>query len=509
MIGIIPSAGKGTRFKELGKVYSKTILPFKEKPILIHQIEWMEQMGVDDIRVILHHRSESVERMIKMFEKKVHLYYQKDTSGLSSAILTGLKENENNSVLISLGDILPQESINEQYFESDFISVKSVQDFSRWCMVEKKQQNVVFYDKPSSRPPTNLAVSGVYFFKDSSLLYKNLETQIKNNIKINGEYQLSTILTLYNTELIDLKLKDFGTLEEYIKNKDVSKSRSFNIITDNGTTITKESVVHAEKIIQELNWYKNIPTDLKIYTPTIYSSLLYENTSSYTMKKIQHHTLRELYLYLDSTIETWEIIIDKLFELLEKKRKYGKPNNFSQYVYNKTVQRAKSIDTNIIEVNSDVVNDFLKTFKEHICEGRNTLMHGDFCFSNLFFDFTNEDIIMIDPRGEMFGNDYYEVAKLAHSILWDYDFIDVELYSVRNKNVHIYNDGKQSIKKYFIQKIKSLYSEDEIEYIILLAGSLFLSMIPLHDHNKTNQQLYYKIFTNIYECFKKKNCLEF
>lgn len=39
MIGIIPAAGKGVRFKEIGKNYSKTILPYNEKPILIHQIE--------------------------------------------------------------------------------------------------------------------------------------------------------------------------------------------------------------------------------------------------------------------------------------------------------------------------------------------------------------------------------------------------------------------------------------------------------------------------------------
>ena len=82
MIGIIPAAGKGTRFKELGKLYSKTILPYKGKPLLIHQIEYMEEHGVSDIRVVLGHQAEETERILK--NKRRFVYEKRENWRLLS-----------------------------------------------------------------------------------------------------------------------------------------------------------------------------------------------------------------------------------------------------------------------------------------------------------------------------------------------------------------------------------------------------------------------------------------
>jgi len=73
MIGIIPAAGEGTRFKELGKQYSKTILPYKEKPILIHQIEWLEKHGCTDIRVVINHQEDTIKDIVKLYNKTIQL----------------------------------------------------------------------------------------------------------------------------------------------------------------------------------------------------------------------------------------------------------------------------------------------------------------------------------------------------------------------------------------------------------------------------------------------------
>ena len=38
MLCVIPAAGRGVRFNELGKNYPKRVLPYKEKPIIAHNI---------------------------------------------------------------------------------------------------------------------------------------------------------------------------------------------------------------------------------------------------------------------------------------------------------------------------------------------------------------------------------------------------------------------------------------------------------------------------------------
>jgi len=504
MIAIIPAAGKGTRFKELGKQYSKTALPYKEKPLLIHQIEWLEKYNCT-IRVVINHQEDSVKNILSMYNKNVQICKQENMNGLSGAIHSAMTPEDNEDVLILLGDLVPVQNIKKEYFNSSFLTVQEVPDYSRWCMVST-ENGIKFYDKPKTDPGTNKALSGVYYFKNSNKLFNALNDQlIDYSSKINNEFQISTVLDVISrTEHIDLhelEIIDFGTLEEYLKNKSVKKSRSFNDIKVNDCTITKSSSKYREKIIKEYNWYNNIPDDIKINTPRIFSSSIYGDSTSYTMEKILAPSLREIYLFLDSTGETWSSIFTEVFSLLEKMNRYGKPNDFMDTVVQKTIGRIKNIE---FEIDYNLVNDFVKELRvQSKIYRKSTLMHGDFCFSNLLYDFKTSRLTMVDPRGEIFGDQYYEIAKLYHSIFFDYDFIDTELYIYNNDNYTIYNNGKEDVKNLFKNIIDKYYTKEEQKYILLLTGSLFISMIPLHNHNKVNQKIFYDVFIRIYNKYKE------
>ena len=503
MIGIIPAAGKGLRFKELGKNYAKAILPYKEKPLLIHQIEWLEQHDCEAIIIVLNHQIEGVKEIINYYNKKVIIKYQETQDGLSSAIFSAIKDYYDEEFLIILGDILSTENIFSGFFDRNFISVKEVNDYSRWCMVKKiiSNEKVIFFDKPLIKPETNLAVSGVYFIKNGNNFYNLLNSQIEKNIKINNEYQLSTVLQeiadTENMELINLKIIDFGTLEEYLNNRSVKNSRSFNEIINKDNFIIKSSKDKAEKLIKEFNWFKNLPEEISIHTPRLFSKNFYSENCHYTMEKILAPSLREIYLFLDSSIETWTEIFNSCFYLLDKMKTFGRKNTFMKDVFEKTKNRINQIE---IPIENKLVNNFLNDFKSLIDLKNDiySLMHGDFCFSNLLYDFKSSKIKMIDPRGELFGSHYYEIAKLFHSIIYDYDFVDSELYIMKDSNYKLYNNGKKDIKDLFINKIEERYSKEEIKYIKYITASLFLSMIPLHSHNTNNQKIYYDIFKNIY-----------
>lgn len=507
MIGIIPAAGKGTRFKELGKQYSKTILPYKEKPILIHQIEWLENNGCNDIRVVVNHQEESIKNTLYMYNKTgIKIVRQEEQNGLSGAVFCALEKNYNDNVLVLLGDLVAKTNISNDLKDHNFISVQRVPDYSRWCMVDADVSPVKFYDKVSERPPTNLAVSGIYHFTSSALLRNLLKEQLKNDSnKINNEFQLSTVLQeIANDDdflIIETELIDFGTLEEYLENRSVKISRSFNDITINGNIVNKSSELEREKIIKEYNWFNNLPTDIKIHTPRIFEREFFLPRTWYNMEKVLCPSLREVYLFMDSSKETWDNIFNSMFDLLKKMEFHGQQNSFMKTVVDKTIARVNDID---IPVENKLIKEFIAYMENTINNfSRPALMHGDFCFSNLLYDFQSSKVIMIDPRGELFGDHYYEVAKIAHSVLFDYDFVDAELYYVVSGKSYLYNKGKEEVKETFMSYLDKYYSKQEQEYIFMITASLFLSMIPLHKHNRYNQEMYYEIFKRIFNDIKE------
>ena len=64
MLGIIPAAGKGTRFHELGRQYPKCILPYKELPIIVHNIKSLLEAGCSEIIVGASHHIDKIEEVV-------------------------------------------------------------------------------------------------------------------------------------------------------------------------------------------------------------------------------------------------------------------------------------------------------------------------------------------------------------------------------------------------------------------------------------------------------------
>ena len=128
-----------------------------------------------------------------------------------------------------------------------------------------------------------------------------------------------------------------------------------------------------------------------------------------------------------------------------------------------------------------------------------SIIHGDFCLSNILFDLNSFVVKLIDPRGSfgskgIGGDPRYDIAKLRHSIVGLYDFIVHDLFSLEKKDKgfkkNIFrNDNSLNLQLKFDELIiKWNYDLREIKFIEAL---LFLSMIPLHNENKKRQLFFY------------------
>ncbi len=196
MKAIIPVAGYGTRLKPHTERYQKTLLPLAGKPALDFILKPLFDSGIDELVFIVGHLKEQVIDHMKKYDGKFSFIEQKKRLGLGHAILTGLK-NTNEPVLVQLGDTIFDLDYNEFCSSTEnIIGVDEVDDPSRFGIVELKDGKVVNFFEKHPNPPSNLAISGLYYFNNEGKLKSAIEELIKRNIKTNNEYQITDALQL-------------------------------------------------------------------------------------------------------------------------------------------------------------------------------------------------------------------------------------------------------------------------------------------------------------------------
>lgn len=119
--------------------------------------------------------------------------------------------------------------------------------------------------------------------------------------------------------------------------------------------------------------------------------------------------------------------------------------------------------------------------------------HGDPCFSNILYDQQRYLLKLIDPKGaisqdEIWTHPLYDLCKISHSVMGDYDFINNGLYEVgfteeSALKLNLTQNDMSSLKQLFLKSIVAQgYNAKSMR---LGEASLFLSMLPLHiDHPK-------------------------
>jgi hypothetical protein len=114
--------------------------------------------------------------------------------------------------------------------------------------------------------------------------------------------------------------------------------------------------------------------------------------------------------------------------------------------------------------------------------------HGDLCLSNILFCRQSRLVKFIDPRGAetvdgLWLDATYDLAKLSHSILGDYDFINHDLCALElDRGLHVrlevHAPARAEQQADFLELLAGLgYAEG---WVRACEATLFLSMLPLH-----------------------------
>jgi hypothetical protein len=317
---------------------------------------------------------------------------------------------------------------------------------------------------------------------------------------------------------------DLGHVNTYFVSRSrITTQRIFNSLRINDGVVWKSGTPQ-QKIIAESEWFKNIPIPLRRYTPQLIDSGMSADTGNayYMLEYLPCSPLNEVFVHGRNPDFFWKRVFNLMGGFLEEARKcvtLEKDNPQYQEVYNdaidlyknKTYLRLAEYSTsNRIDLCTpcSYANSELPSIQNiaEDCIARTlalptiaTVLHGDFCFSNILFDSRGGSIKAIDPRGlnqkqemTIFGDQKYDLAKVCHSVIGLYDFIIAGRFSIERPAIggtyiqFNIDERLLSIQNAFMES--NLLPGISTKDITPLTVLLFLSMLPLHADRPDRQE---------------------
>lgn len=203
---IIPMAGLGKRLRPHTLTTPKPLLPIAGKPIVHRLVEDIAKVcpeKIDKIGFIIHPSfGKEVEEDLKKIAKEVgaegKIFYQEKALGISHALLFA-KELFQGKVIVAFADTLFKADFKLDTSKDGIIWVQQVEDPSQFGVVRlnDKKEITELVEKPSAFV-SDLAIIGIYFFRDGEALAREMQYLIDNDIKEKGEFQFTTALQALN-----------------------------------------------------------------------------------------------------------------------------------------------------------------------------------------------------------------------------------------------------------------------------------------------------------------------
>jgi glucose-1-phosphate thymidylyltransferase len=199
---IIPMAGKGSRLRPHTLTVPKPLIPVAGKPIvqrLVEDLAASYKGNIDEIAFIIGDFGDEAEQNLHQVAQSVgarsSIYYQQQPLGTAHAILCAAP-SLSGPLIVAFADTLFRADFTFDPSLDGIIWTQRVPDPVAYGVVKLHPQHgyiTDFVEKPREFV-SDMAIVGIYYFKDGQYLHDELKYLLDNNIKEKGEYQLTNAL---------------------------------------------------------------------------------------------------------------------------------------------------------------------------------------------------------------------------------------------------------------------------------------------------------------------------
>lgn len=500
---------------ELQAEYGKlppVMLPLGNRLLLSHQLDAVGKNFPDEKVVLSLPENFLSDRIVLSFldSLNVSVVAVPEYFSLAESVLYVINTVEGGipeSVRLLHGDTLlidfPQ--------ELDVVSVASTDENYGWEFER--------HDKDSE-----LVWCGFFAFSNSRSLVRSLASARGSFVNAVRNYFAPEGVRFYFTD----QWLDLGHVNTYFKSRaKLTTQRSFNSLHIEGGIVRKTGSP-AVKIQAESNWFNNIPVGLKKFTPQLLHVSNGEK-SYYELEYLPYLPLNELFVHGRNPVFFWNKVFRILASMLSDFSGYFDgdeivfTNHMQDLYVEKTndrlykIQESKQFDIHVDNVydgcslpSLNVISQDCINILDSLSTPLRGVLHGDLCFSNVMYDSRCDIIKLIDPRGmtnngnfSIYGDQRYDIAKLAHSVVGLYDHIISGQYSLNEDEKNGYS--LEFIVDDRLKEIQVLFENFEfisgvtIKSIMPIVVLLFVTMIPLHSDREDRQKAMYANALRLYK----------
>lgn len=352
-------------------------------------------------------------------------------------------------------------------------------------------------------------------------LYQPLLVYLKNAHQLVSQWPAFTASPLHrwpqawqgSQRLQSLTVLDLGRIRDFLSfNSGATATRHFNEVQIDDYYYTKRSA-DKQKIQAEYAFYELVPERLRPWLVQPFDFRDEGNTASYRMLRYYLADTALQWVHAAFDEDSFAAFVDRmLFFLAERPRQNQSRSEVSAMARTLFVEKVEARVTaflasdsgrqiNRLVAGSDPALDlqqqlarYLRLYARHekaFALDYLVIGHGDPCFSNVLYDPQRYLLKLIDPKGaldegSLWTHPLYDLCKLSHSALGDYDFIN-------NGQYQLLLDGQNRLQlqlaAYRHDGLKALFRRQviasgvDLRIMRLGEASLFLSMLPLHgDH---------------------------
>jgi len=193
-------AGMGKRMRPHTLTVPKPLLRIAGKPIVQRLVETLagnSHEPIDEIAFIIGNFGEEVERSLQDIAAhigaKASIYYQNEALGTAHAVHCASQSLEG-PVIVAFADTLFHADIKINKEQEAIIWASKVEDPSQFGVLLTNGNKITgFVEKPKT-PVSDLAIIGIYYFRNGKKLKAELNHLIDNNLMKNNEFQLTDAL---------------------------------------------------------------------------------------------------------------------------------------------------------------------------------------------------------------------------------------------------------------------------------------------------------------------------